>query len=61
MYKGHKDPGRVSLTPCPLCSSDLPAALMLHTGEYLRHLVHDKEEREYMAWLDNVRKFVTGK
>uniref|UniRef100_A0A7S3RAG5 Mitochondrial glycoprotein n=1 Tax=Dunaliella tertiolecta TaxID=3047 RepID=A0A7S3RAG5_DUNTE len=27
-------------------------------GEYLRHLVHDKEEREYIAWLDNVQKFV---
>ncbi|KAF5825596.1 mitochondrial glycoprotein [Dunaliella salina] len=27
-------------------------------GEYLRHLIHDKEEREYIAWLDNVKKFV---
>jgi len=27
-------------------------------GEYLRHLVHDKEETEYIAWLEKVQKFV---
>jgi hypothetical protein len=27
-------------------------------GEYLRHLIYDKEQREYMAWLKKVRDFV---
>jgi len=26
-------------------------------GEYLMHLVHDKEQREYMDWLDRVVSF----
>jgi hypothetical protein len=29
------------------------------TGEYLRHLVHDKEQREYMGWLKRVQEFVS--
>ncbi|KAG1672917.1 hypothetical protein FOA52_012362 [Chlamydomonas sp. UWO 241] len=27
-------------------------------GEYLRHLIFDKEQREYMAWLSKVHAFV---
>lgn len=27
-------------------------------GEYLRHVIYDKEEREYSSWLENVAKFV---
>lgn len=27
-------------------------------GEYLRHLVYDKEQREYMQWLKKVHSFV---
>lgn len=27
-------------------------------GEYLRHLVYDKEQKEYIAWLKKVREFV---
>lgn len=27
-------------------------------GEYLRHLLYDKEENEYIGWLQNVQKFV---
>ncbi|GAX79309.1 hypothetical protein CEUSTIGMA_g6750.t1 [Chlamydomonas eustigma] len=27
-------------------------------GEYLRHLIYDKEQREYMAWLKKVGDFV---
>lgn len=33
-----------------------------HTaGEYLRHLVYDKEQREYMAWLKRAQDFVSSK
>jgi hypothetical protein len=35
--------------------------LCLATGEYLRHLVYDKEVREYSTWLANVADFVSGK
>lgn len=28
-------------------------------GQYLKHLLYDKEQTEYMAWLDKVRKFVS--
>lgn len=28
-------------------------------GEYLRHLVYDKEQREYMGWLEAVHKFIS--
>jgi hypothetical protein len=27
-------------------------------GEYLRHLVYDKEQKEYIAWLGAVHGFV---
>jgi hypothetical protein len=27
-------------------------------GEYLRHLIYDKEQREYVAWLERVKSFV---
>lgn len=27
-------------------------------GEYLRHLVHDKEQREYADWLKRAHDFV---
>lgn len=30
-------------------------------GAYLLRLVHDKEQREYMHWLEKVRDFVAGK
>ncbi len=29
-------------------------------GEYLRHLVFDKEVREYMDWLQRVHDFVAA-
>jgi len=29
-------------------------------GEYLRHLIYDKEQQEYMGWLEKVEKFVTS-
>jgi hypothetical protein len=34
------------------------ARLQEELGEYLRHLVFDKEQREYMAWLRKVHAFV---
>jgi hypothetical protein len=27
-------------------------------GEYLRHLMFDKEQQEYMGWLQRVQEFV---
>jgi len=27
-------------------------------GEYLLHLIHDKEQREYMDWLDKMTSFL---
>ncbi|MEW5297782.1 MAG: hypothetical protein WDW36_000966 [Sanguina aurantia] len=27
-------------------------------GEFLRHLIYDKEQREYVDWMHNVKKFV---
>jgi complement component 1 Q subcomponent-binding protein len=38
------------LSPC--------TALQEELGEYLRHLIYDKEQREYMAWLKKVHAFV---
>jgi hypothetical protein len=29
-----------------------------HLGEWLRHALYDKEEREYTAWLERVAAFV---
>lgn len=36
--------------PCSGVNEDL--------GEYLRHLVYDKEQKEYIAWLARVGDFV---
>jgi hypothetical protein len=30
-------------------------------GEFLRHALYDKEQREYIGWLGRVEKFVAGK
>ncbi len=30
-------------------------------GSYLFTLLYDKEQREYMRWLERLRKFVTSK
>ncbi|KAJ9527709.1 hypothetical protein QJQ45_025986 [Haematococcus lacustris] len=35
--------------------------ISIDLGEYLRHLVYDKEQREYMAWLNRVAEFVAKK
>jgi hypothetical protein len=38
-----------------------PTTLPNHQQEYLRHAVYDKEQREYIGWLERVKSFLGAK
>ena len=48
--------------PPPFLNASVPPPLFRgiteELGEYLRHLIYDKEQKEYVAWLSKVRDFV---
>lgn len=43
--------------PPPLCPCPLQRGVSAELGAYLLPLIHDKEQREYVGWLEQVAAF----
>jgi hypothetical protein len=59
MRDAMQGPQAVAVThPPPRPPTPSPCHIQEELGEYLRHLIYDKEQREYMGWLKKVHAFV---